>query len=103
MDLALVVLGDDTRSDFDLLSELEHTGQNGTTSNTSLELVHLGTRLVDIERSDDDQSRGRGKVADRYGNTLDNVLVHRVNVVLELRRDGNDWRAIRNGTCEKKK
>jgi hypothetical protein len=44
-----VVSGDDTRSDFNLITKLDNTVKNGTTSNTTLEVVDLGTRLVDIE------------------------------------------------------
>lgn len=45
----VVVSGDDTRSDFNLVTKLDNAVENGTTSNTTLEFVDLGTRLVDIE------------------------------------------------------
>lgn len=44
-----IVSGNDTGSDLDLIAQLDDTVQDGTTSNTSLEVINLGTRLVDVE------------------------------------------------------
>ena len=49
LDLALFVLGDETGTDLNLVVQLHDTGKNGSTSNTTLELIDLGTGLVDIE------------------------------------------------------
>ena len=95
---ALCVLCDNARPDLDLLSEAEDTGEDGTASNTALELVDLGTGFVDVEGTDDDQAWVGGEVADRDGDTLHNVLIDSVNVVLELSRDRNDWRRLGDGT-----
>src|SRR5699024_7563010 len=62
LDLAVLVLGDKTRADLNLVAQLEHTGQNGTTGNTTLELVDLGTGLVNVEGPDDHHMRRGGEV-----------------------------------------
>jgi hypothetical protein len=43
------VSGNDTRSDLNLITQLDDTMEDRTTSNTTLELIDLGTGLVDIE------------------------------------------------------
>ena len=45
----VVVTRDNTRADFDFVAEFDDTVQNGTTSNTTLEVINLSTRLVNIE------------------------------------------------------
>jgi hypothetical protein len=49
--LAVSILGDESRSDLDLVSDLENTLQDAAAGHTTFQVVHLGTRLVDIERA----------------------------------------------------
>jgi hypothetical protein len=86
-DLTLLVSGDDTRSDLNLVAQSQHTGQDGTTSNASLQIIDLGTGLVDVERSDNDHVRGSGEISHGDGDLVDQGLVDSVNVELELGRD----------------
>lgn len=97
---SLAVLDHDARPDLNLLAHLEDTRENRSTGDTALQLVNFGTWLVDVEGSDDDESRGRREVSDRNGDVLDNVLCHRVDVVPQLGRDGDDRRVAGDGTCE---
>lgn len=97
--LSLLVLCDDSRPDLDLLSELEDTGQDGSTGDASLELVDLCSRLVDVEGSDDDQTRCGCEISDGDGDVLDDVLCHCVDVVPQLGRDGDDRCAVGDGAC----
>lgn len=66
LDLALLVLGDDTWPDLDLVAELENTSENRTTGNTTLQLLDLGSGLVDVEGTDDDHVRLGREVAHRH-------------------------------------
>lgn len=49
LESTVVVTRDDTRADFDFVAQLDDTMQNGTTSNTTLKVINLSTRLVNIE------------------------------------------------------
>ena len=49
LNLALLVLADNTGSDLNLVAELQYTSQDTATSNSTLQVLNLGTRLVDIE------------------------------------------------------
>lgn len=94
--VALLVLGDDARSDLDFVAELQNTLQDGTSGDASFELVNFGTRFVDVEGTDDDEFGGTAKVAGRDRDFADNVLVDDVDVVLELRRNGYDGSRVRD-------
>ena len=87
---SLSILGDDTRPDLDLLTETEDTSQNGTTGNTTLELIDFGTRLVDVERTNDNKFGVGSEVTDGNGNPLYDVFVDSVNVVFQLGGDGDN-------------
>lgn len=100
LDLALAVLGDDARADLDLVAELQHTGQDGATGDTALELVNLGTGLVDVEGADDDHVGLCGEVADGDGDLGDELLADGVDVELELGGDGDDGRAVGDGAAD---
>ena len=100
LDLAVLVLGDETGTDLDLVVELEHTGQDGATSDTTLEVLDLGTGLVDVEGTDDDHVRRGGEVAHGDGNVGDEMLVDGIDVVLELGGDGDDGGAVGDGTAD---
>eukprot|EP00053_Salpingoeca_punica_P000980 m.31340 g.31340 ORF g.31340 m.31340 type:complete len:328 (+) comp10710_c0_seq1:216-1199(+) len=101
LDLALGVLLHNARANLNLLALLEHAAQNATAGHAALEVVDLAARLVDVERADDDEA-GRGdKVAVRDGDLLDNVLADSLDVVLELRRDGDHGGALGHGALHK--
>jgi hypothetical protein len=55
--------------------------ENGTTSNTTLQVVNLATRLVDVKGADDNEARRRQEVSLRDWNLRANVLVDDLNVV----------------------
>lgn len=97
LNLALLILAHNTRPNLNLVSKLEHTSQDTTTSDTTLELLNLGTRLVDVKGPNDNHVRCGSKVANGYGNLGDEVLVDGVNVEFELRGNGNNGAAI--GDC----
>ena len=61
----------------------------------------LGAGFVDVEGADDNHVRGRSEVTLGHRNLLADVLAHHVDVVLELRRDGNHGRAVRDGSLNK--
>lgn len=90
---ALLITRDDAGTDLNFVAELEDTVQNGTAGNATLELVNLGTRLVDVERSDDDHVGVEGEVADGNGNGVDDGREGGVDVELELGGNG-DYRGF---------
>lgn len=73
--------------------------QDGAAGNASLEVVDLASGLVDVEGADHNEARWRREVALWDWNLLANVLADNLNVVLELRGDGNNGRILSNGTC----
>jgi hypothetical protein len=100
LNLTLLVLADNTRSDLNLVTELQYTVQDTTTSNSTLQVLNLGTRLVDIKRSDNNHVRSGGEVSWGNGDLGDEVLVDGVNVELQLGTDGNDRAAVGDGTTD---
>lgn len=90
LDGTLVVLADNTGANLNLVAELQDTSKDRTTSNTTLELLDLGTGLVDIERTDNNHVRVVLEVAHGHGDLGDKGLVDGVDVELELGRDRND-------------
>jgi hypothetical protein len=100
LNLALLVLADNTGSDLNLVTELQYTSQDTATSNSTLQVLDLGTRLVDIERSDNNHVRSGGEVSWGNGDLGDEVLVDGVNVELQLGTDGDDGAAVGNGTTD---
>ena len=87
---ALRVLGDDARTDLDLLAEAQDTRQDRPTGDTTLELVDLSTGLVDVEGSDNDEAGFGDEVSDGDGDALDDVFVDGVDIILQLRGYGDD-------------
>lgn len=100
LESTVVVTGDDTRANLDLVAELDNTVEDTATSNTTLEVVDLSTRLVDIERTNDNHVGVKGEIPRRNGNGVDNSLVDGVDVELELGGDGNDGRLASDGTAD---
>ena len=88
------VLCDDAGPYLDFHPEAQHPREDRAARHAALELVDLRAWLVHVERADHDQSRVRGKVAHGDRDALNDVLVHGVDVVLELRRDGHDGRHL---------
>ena len=87
---SLSILGDDTWPDLDLLTKTEDTSQNGTTGDTTLELIDFGTGLVDVERTNDNKFGVGSEVTDGNGDSLDDVFVNSVDVVFQLGGDRNN-------------
>lgn len=100
LDLALLVLGDETWADLNLVVQLYDTGKDRSTSNTTLELIDLGTGLVDIEGTNDHHMRGGLEVTGGNWDGVDERLVDSVDVVLQLGGDGDNRRAISDGTTD---
>eukprot|EP00982_Pelagococcus_subviridis_P009373 30919-Pelagococcus_subviridis.AAC.7 len=100
LDLPLRVLGHDPRADFDLLANLEDALEDRPARDAALHVVHLRARLVHVERPDHDHVRRGREVALRHRDLLADVLAHDVDVVLELRGDGDDGRAVRDGALD---
>lgn len=94
----VVVSGDDTGSDLNLVAKLDDTVQDTTTSNTTLQVVDLGTGLVDVERSDNNHVGVHAEISGGNRDGVDNGLVDSINVELELSGDGDDGRLSGNGT-----
>lgn len=90
LDLAFVVFADDTGTDFDLVAELQDTSEDGATGDTTLELVNLGTRLVDVEGTDDNEVWVILEVAHRDRDLRNKHLVDSVDVELKLGGDRDD-------------
>src|SRR5690554_2468879 len=80
---------------------LQHSAEDGTSSNTASQAVDLCTGLVDIKGTNDDQTRVRRKVTDRDGDALDNIFVDGIDVVLELGRDRDNGCRVGNGSLDK--
>lgn len=95
-----VITGHDTRSDLNLVTQLDNTVKDRTTSNTTLEVIDLSTGLVDVEGSNDDHVRVHAEVTGRNGDSVDDGLVDGINVELELSRDGDDGRLSSNGASD---
>jgi len=100
LNLALLVLADNTGSDLNLVTELQYTSQDTATSNTTLQVLNLSTRLVDIEGSDNNHVRSGGEVSWGDRDLGDEVLVDGVNVELQLGTDGDDGAAVGDGTTD---
>ena len=96
---ALAILRHNTRPDLDLLDKAQDTLEDRASRDTTLELVNLGTGLVDIEGADNDEAGFRGEVTDGDGHVFHNILIDGVNVVLELGRDGDNRRVFGNSAC----
>lgn len=95
---ALRILGDDAGTDLDLHAEAQDTRQDRATSDTTLELVDLGTGLVDVEGTDDDEPGIGSKVAHGDGDALHDVFVDSVDVVSQLGGDGHNGSLFGDGT-----
>ena len=90
-DSALLRFGDNARPNFDFVSQLQDTRQDRAASNTALQIVNLGARLVDVKRPNDNHVGRGGKVPDGNGDLVDKGLVDGIDVELELGGNGDDW------------
>ena len=84
------VFRDNSRAYLYFLSNSEDTCQDGTSSYATFEFVYLSTRLIDIERPNNNQARVREEISNGYRDTFDDVLIDSVDVVFQLGRNGND-------------
>ena len=89
---ARTVLCHDPRPNLNLLTDPQDAREYGPAGDAALELMHLGTGLVDVEGADDDETGIGGEVADGDRDALDDVLEYGVNVVFELSGYGDDGR-----------
>lgn len=78
----------------------ENTLQQRTTSNTTLQVLHLRSRLIDIETPNNNKLGCGRKVTDGDRDLGDNVLDEGVNVVPQLGRDGDDGSGVGNGSLD---
>lgn len=99
----MLVLADNAWPDFDLISELQNTSQDTATSNTALEFFNLSTRLVDVERSNDNHVRSGSKVSRWDRDFGDKIFVDGVNVELQLCTDRDDGAAICDSAADEAK
>lgn len=58
---------DKSGSDANSIADLQHTFENGSSGDTSLEIFTLLTGFVDVEGSNDDHLRGTCEVSHRDG------------------------------------
>mmetsp|Transcript_236 Transcript_236/g.920 ORF Transcript_236/g.920 Transcript_236/m.920 type:complete len:280 (+) Transcript_236:142-981(+) len=96
LDASLGIFADDARTHLDRLPNLEHALQDGPARDAALDVVHLRAGLVHVEAPDDDHVARRDEVALRHRDLPADVLAHHVDVVLELRRDGNHGSSVRD-------
>ncbi len=75
-----LVLGDESRPDLDLHSDLEDPLEDGPAGDAALQVVYLGAGLVHVEGADDDEVWLGSEVADRDGNLLLDVLAHNLRI-----------------------
>jgi hypothetical protein len=78
---ALWVLTDNAWADFNLISNLKNSLQNGTTSDSSLESISIFSGLVDIEGTNDNHDRRGDEISERDRDATD-VVYNDVNVIL---------------------
>ena len=88
--LALRVLAHDAGQNLDLVAETQDALEDGAAGDTALEVVGALAGLVDVEGADDDHVGRAGVVADGDGDRVHDVLADHVDVVLQLRTDGDD-------------
>jgi hypothetical protein len=69
-----------TWSNLNLLSDLEHAPEDGSTGHAPPQLLHLTPGLVHVEAADDDEPRLAGEVPDRNRDLLHDVLAHNLNI-----------------------
>lgn len=94
-----LILGNETWSNRYLISNLEHSLQDGSTSNTSLEVLGLLSWLVYVERSDNDHLRWGDKVSHRNWNSAQ-IVYNYIDVEAKLGGDGEDWSSLSNSTVD---
>ena len=100
LEVTLVVTGNDTWTNLDLVTELEKAVKNRTTGNTTLKFLDLSTGLINVEGTDNDHVWIHGEISGRNGNGVDNSVVDSVDVELELGGDGDDRRLAGNGSAD---
>ena len=94
-----MIPGNEPRSNRDLIADLEHTLQDGSSSDTALQVLGLLTRLVDIEGPNDDHLWWGHKVSHWQWDPAE-VVDNGLDVVAHLRRDWEDWSSLSHGTVD---
>jgi len=69
------VLGHDSWPDLDLLTEVEHTGEDRTTCDAAFQFVYFGSRFIHVKGTDDDEAWVGSEISDRDGDPFDDVFV----------------------------
>lgn len=100
LEVTLVVTGNDTGADLNLVAELEKTVKDRTTGNTALEFLDLSTGLVNVERTDNNHVWVHGEISRRNGDGVDNSVVDSVDIELELGGDRDDRRLAGDSTAD---
>ena len=77
---------------------LEHSSENGAASHAPLEVVHFTPWFVNVERTNDNESRRLSEVALGNRNFVGYVFADDVNVQFQLCRDRDHRRAVGNCT-----
>mmetsp|Transcript_21621 Transcript_21621/g.47063 ORF Transcript_21621/g.47063 Transcript_21621/m.47063 type:complete len:439 (+) Transcript_21621:259-1575(+) len=97
-----VVLGvplDDAGPNLDVIPYLEDTSEDGSASNTTLQLIDLFAGSVHVEGSNDDHGGVGSEISGRDGNLSAQVLTDDVQVVLEHSTNGDDRSAVGRCAC----
>jgi len=77
--------------------------QDTATSNTSLDVIHFSTWLVDIKGSNNNHIRRGPEVPFWNGDLIYNVFANHINIVLELSRNWHDGSSIGNSPLHNQK
>ena len=94
------ILSDNTWSNFYLISSFEHTFKDGTTGNSSLKGLSIFTRLVHIERPDNNKIRRCSKISKWNGDSAQ-IVNHNIYVEFKLCGNWNNGSIICYGASNK--
>jgi hypothetical protein len=84
----------DAWANLHLLPEPQYTREDGPSRDSTREIVHRRAGLVHVKGADDNETRVAAKVAHGDRNASDDILVDRVDVEFQLRRDGDNRRSF---------
>jgi len=78
---SLCIFRDDPGTNLNFITQFQNAREDRSTSHTALEFGDFGTRFIDIEGADDDETGVGGEVAGWDGDALYYVFVDGINVV----------------------
>jgi hypothetical protein len=90
-----LISSDKTWSYRDLVTNLQNTLQDCSTSDTTFKILGLLSWLVDIEGSNDNHLRWWYEISYRQRNSAE-IVNNSLNIVLQLSRNGNNWSSFSN-------